>query len=287
MILTGIADEAGKDLATQIRAHQELGWSAIELRLVDGQNVAGEMDDAAFSRLVTPLRDAGMTVTCFASAIGNWSRTITDDFEIDRRELLTAAKRMKRLGVTFIRTMSWVQGDAGEAHWRDETIRRYRELVKIAAEQGVVLAHENCTGWAGLSAENTRRLVDEVNSEHLAVLFDTGNTISHGHEPWDFFQGVKDLIGYVHVKDCRWSPDRGRSQDYAFLGDGHAMVRQILTDLIVGGYDGVISIEPHIAAVVHQGPGDADPQKMFDSYIHYGRRLQEMVGGIVSTDDGE
>ncbi len=185
--------------------------------------------------------------------------------------------------------MSWVQGEADQAFWRDETIRRYKELVKIAADNGVYLAHENCIGWAGLCAANTRRLVEEVGSDHLVVLFDTGNTISHGHEPWAFYRGVKNLIRYVHVKDCRWSPDRGRSQDYAFLGEGDALVDRILTDLIGAGYNGVISIEPHIAAVVHRGPGEVDPAEMYASYLRYGRRLKEMVRVILKANptDGE
>ena len=30
MFLTGIADESGKDIHTQIKAHKELGWDKIE-----------------------------------------------------------------------------------------------------------------------------------------------------------------------------------------------------------------------------------------------------------------
>ena len=34
MIFSGIADEAGSTIERQIRAHQELGWKYIELRMV-------------------------------------------------------------------------------------------------------------------------------------------------------------------------------------------------------------------------------------------------------------
>ena len=36
---TGFADEAEKTLAGQISTLKEVGWSAIELRLIDGKNV--------------------------------------------------------------------------------------------------------------------------------------------------------------------------------------------------------------------------------------------------------
>ena len=41
-ILTGIADEAAHDIEGQIAVHRELGWSEIELRMV---NFAGDQGE--------------------------------------------------------------------------------------------------------------------------------------------------------------------------------------------------------------------------------------------------
>ena len=277
MILSGIADEAGQDIESQIRAHRELGWEAIELRLVDGKNVAGELPENEFKMVADKVEAAGLQVTGFASAIGNWSRNIRDDFSKDVAELKTAIPRMQRLGTKFIRTMSWVGDGALEAEWRDEGIRRYRELAKMAEDGGIFLAHENCTGWAGLSAENQRTLIEEVASENLVVLFDTGNTISHGFEHWSYYQGVKDLIRYIHIKDCRINLADGKSADYAYVGEGDAMVKETLTDFFTSGYDGVVSIEPHVAAIVHDCAVKPSAEEMFDSYLKYGRMLVKMI----------
>ena len=38
MFFSGIADEAGKDINMQIKAHKELGWSFIEMRNVGDKN---------------------------------------------------------------------------------------------------------------------------------------------------------------------------------------------------------------------------------------------------------
>ena len=43
--LTGFADEAEKTLAGQISTLREVGWSAIELRLIDGKNVCDFTDE--------------------------------------------------------------------------------------------------------------------------------------------------------------------------------------------------------------------------------------------------
>ena len=39
MYLTGFADEAGKSLATQIKATKEIGWNAISARSIDGKSI--------------------------------------------------------------------------------------------------------------------------------------------------------------------------------------------------------------------------------------------------------
>ena len=279
-ILTGIADEAAHDIAGQIAVHRELGWKTIELRLVDGKNAAGALADDAFARTADTLDAAGMTVTSFASAIANWSRPITGDFSLDLDELKTAIPRMQRLGTRFIRTMSWVGEGVDKVEWRRETIRRYRELAKVAEDGGVFLAHENCTGWAGLGPAQTRELIETIDSPNLVVLFDIGNTVSYGLPTWEYYMGVKDLIRYVHVKDARRNPKGGHSSAFTYPGEGDAMVREVLTDLLEGGYSGVIAIEPHLASLVHVKDQEPDPAAMRSSYLKYGRMLEAMVAGI-------
>ena len=280
MIISGIADEAGKDIESQIRAHKELGWKAIELRFIDGVNVAADLPDAEFENVAEKVLESGLQVTGFASAVGNWSRNIKEDFAQDVDELKTAITRMNRFGTQFIRTMSWVGDGATDSEWRDESIRRYKELAKIAEDGGIVLAHENCTGWAGLSAENQRTLIEEVDSENLCVLFDIGNTVGYGYDPWEYYQGVKDLLRYVHIKDCNVNPEGGKSDLFAYPGEGDARVRDILSDLKTSGYDGVVSIEPHVAAIAHDSSVTPSAEDMFNSYLKYGRMTTELVQGL-------
>lgn len=282
MIISGIADEAGKGIESQIRAHKQLGWEAIELRLVDGKNAASALSDDDFRIVADKVEASGLQVSAFASAIGNWSRNIRDDFAMDVDELKTAISRMQRFGTKFIRTMSWVGDSVSQDEWRDEVIRRYRELAKIAEDGGVFLAHENCTGWAGQSADNMRHLIEKVDSEHVVVLFDTGNTIACGYDPLEYYQGVKDMLRYVHIKDCLANPQGGKSGEFTYPGEGDAMVKEILTDLKAMGYDGVVSIEPHVSTIVHDSAVTPSPEDMFNSYLKYGQMLTKMVEKITA-----
>ena len=282
ILLSGLADEASDDLAGQLRAHRELGWSAIELRLIDRQFVTFQLPETAFAAAADAIDSAGLTVTGLGSAIGNWSRPITGDFTLDLEELRTAIPRMQRLRTRFIRTMSWKQGDATDASWRHEALRRYRILADLAAEADIVLLHENCAGWAGQSAHHFREFLQELNHPHVGTLFDIGNTVSYGYDPWAFYQGLKPLIRYVHIKDCRWNPDGGHSSAYTLPGEGDAKVREILGDLLASGFRGIISIEPHIALIIHQGAEAGDTPERFNAYLNYGRRAEEIVAALTN-----
>ena len=274
MFFSGIADEAGKPLEAQIRAHRALGWQHIEIRNVDETTLA-YASDAEFDAIHGALQEAGLQVSCFAGQIANWARDIMGPLEKDLDELRRAIPRMRKMETPFIRVMSWANKSAvEEAEWRRESIRRMKELARLAEDGGVTLVHENCDGWGGLGPKQTLDLLAEVNSPAFRLVFDTGNVLSHGHDTWDYYSQVKQHAVYVHIKD--WSREKSAA---TFPGEGDSEVRRILADLFASGYDGGLSIEPHIKAQVHLGT-ESDPKAMYDTYVEYGRRLMALVADI-------
>jgi sugar phosphate isomerase/epimerase len=276
MIYSGISDEAGHPIEAQIKAHKELGWKHIEIRR-DGEQNLTDVDDAEFERVLGLVQDAGLTITCFASQLGNWSREITGDFEVDKAELVRAIPRMQKAGTRFIRTMSWKQAGVPMGEWEKETIRRMRELAAMAADGGVALAHENCTGWASEGPEQTIQLMDAVDSPGLVVLYDTGNSVGYNKDTLGFLRGVLDRIAYVHIKDMVREPD-GNAHG-VWPGTGDSLLRQQLQEILASGYDGVFSIEPHVASVIHEGK-DASPEELYESYVKYGRMFMELMEDV-------
>ena len=281
MFFSGISDEAGPAIETQIKAHQELGWNHMELRLVDGQNLT-LLADEAFDAVYDSVTAAGMQVSCFGSAIANWARPITCDPNIDIEDLRRAIPRMHRFGTPFIRVMSYPNDPKhplDEPEWRNEAIRRMRELAAIAEDGGVMLAHENCSGWGGLSAENSNILLGEVNSPALKVVFDTGNPVTYGQDAWEYYQAVFPDIVYVHIKDARKVDGK---DEYTYCGEGDGCVREIVGDLLKRGYDGGFSIEPHLAAIIHTGQQANSGDWLYRSYTEYGRRLMKIVEEVTA-----
>ena len=282
MIITGISDEAGKDIATQIKAHNKLGWTALELRNHNGVNPSTTLfTDEEFDHVRRVIEQNQITVTGFSSAIGNWSRSIRGDFNIDKEDLKVAARRMKMLNVKFMRIMSWIPDEDDPSYTKKEVIRRSRELAKMAEDLDVILAHENCTGWGGESPENMLELKAAVDSPNYVLLYDTGNVTAHGYTvPMRFFQGLRGHISYVHIKDSVITKP-GAETEFRYVGEGEAKVKQILDILInEDKYDGVISIEPHVSAIVHLDSKVNSDEELFNSYIRYGTMLNDMIASI-------
>jgi sugar phosphate isomerase/epimerase len=283
--LSGLADEAADSIHGQIQAHRALRWERIELRLIDGlQASTPALSDDAFERAMQALEEQGLQVNAFASAIGNWSRPIQGDFETDLQDLRLLLRRMKRSGARFVRTMSWVRNDAPLTFWRDEAVRRYQHMAALAADSDILLLHENCEGWGGLSPEHTVEFLERVNRTNVGVLFDIGNTVAHGLDPWEYYTRVKPLIRYVHIKDCKRAPGNAASNQFTMVAEGDAQVARILADLLASGYQAGASIEPHIASIIHLGSDakTASPEDRMASYLEYARRTEALLESLAN-----
>ena len=278
MYFSGISDEAGQSIETQIKAHKELGWDYLEIRNVDNQNLT-MITDVKFDEVYKKVTESGLKVSCFGSCIGNWATKISGDFQKDVDELKTAIPRMHKFNTKFIRIMSWPNDEdnpLSDEDWAKEAIRRTKELVKMAKDGGIILAHENCSGWAGESAENSLRLLKEVNSPVLKHLYDMGNVVFHDQDPWDFYVKIKPYLAYCHIKDYT---KEGDSHNATFPGEGAGMIREIVKDILTSGYDSGISIEPHMASVVHEGKV-GDPEVAYRNYVTYGQKFMSLVNSV-------
>lgn len=248
--LTGIGDEAAPDTEGQLAALRELGWNTLELRNVDGTALA-DLPPAAFDRLTRRLKDAGVTVTAVASRIGNWSRPATGDFTADLTELDVLADRCAALDCRFVRVMSYPDGGLTETAWADRVLARTAVLADRAHRAGLVLLHENCTGWAGDRADRALRLLRAVDSPALRLLFDTGNGIPYGYRATDLLRDLAPHVAHVHIKDAVRTPDGDTA--YTLPGEGDAEVAACLRILADHGYTGALSLEPHLAVRPHEG----------------------------------
>ncbi|MBB5158792.1 sugar phosphate isomerase/epimerase family protein [Saccharopolyspora phatthalungensis] len=273
--LAGIGDEAAVDFEGQVAAIRALDWRAVELRAVDA-TAMGDLDPDAFRRVADRLRAEQIEVVGLASRIGNWARPISVPFDEELAELDTLADQCAALDCRYIRIMSYPNDGLTEADWAGRVLERIAALSRRAEQLGVTLLHENCAGWAGHSADRMLRLLDEVGSPALKLLFDTGNGVPHGYDASDLLVKILPHVAHVHVKDAVSTPE---GTAYTLPGDGDARVAECLRLLLAAGYSGVLSLEPHLATRPHenlQAVGDAATL-----FIRAGQRLSRLLDHAV------
>jgi sugar phosphate isomerase/epimerase len=288
MILTGIADEAGSHIDTQIKATKELGWSTIEARNVevDGfpKGNIHDIPDAAFEIVLEKLAAASVGVYAFGSTIANWGKKIDQPFDLS--EVHRAIPRMQKLKTKYVRIMSYAVRE-DENQMAEERFRRLREITKLFLDAGLQPVHENCMNYGGMAWPHTLELLEHIPG--LKLVFDTANPVFNPdrtkpkpwprQDPWEFWTHVRDHVVHIHIKDANWNVAKNDA-DYTFPGEGQGAVRQILTDAFARGYDAGISIEPHMAVVFHNASVNADAEAQYANYVQYGKRLMGLIDEI-------
>ena len=286
MYMTGFADEAAVGIDGQIKATRELGWKNIESRNIDGVNIH-DLDDKAFDVVYGKLQDAGVSINCFGSAIANWAKNIDQPMEPDVQALNRAILRMGRLGTKLIRIMSYavLPDRSPEDQMKEERFRRLNIITQRLLDAGIQPVHENCMNFGGMGWSYTLALIENVPG--LKLVFDTGNPVFTDdrtkpapypkQSSWEFYNIVKKHVAYLHIKDGIWDNEK---TNYTYPGLGNGDVRQIVEDAIKSGYDGGISIEPHIGAVFHDPSVKTDEDRKYAMYIEYGRRMEQMIAEI-------
>ena len=238
ILLTGFADEISPDFETQLQVCEATGFGAIEIRGVNGRGIQTYAPDEALA-LQARLAGRGMRVSAIGSPVGKIR--IDEDFEPHFEMFKNVAALCGVFGTRRIRMFSFFV-PAGEAdRWEDEVMRRMERLVEYAAAHDLVLLHENEKDIYGDTAPRCLNLMRRFYGDHFKAVFDFANFIQVGQRTPEAFEMLKDYVSYVHVKDALF--DGGRVTP-AGWGEGH--VSEILGKLKAAGYDGYLSLEPHL-----------------------------------------
>lgn len=254
IILSGFSDEIAPELDLQLAAIREWGLSHIELRAADGVNVS-DFSTEKGKEVKNKLAGAGVSVSSIGSPIGKIG--IEEDFAPHLEKLKRTLEIQKELGAPYLRMFSFYipQGRAPE-DFREEVLDRVGRMAEEAAAWDSVLLHENEKGIYGDSAPRCKELLDAFYGPHFKAVFDFANFVQVGQQTLPAYELLKPYVEYVHVKDAQWGTG---AVVPAGQGDGH--VKDILTDLIGGGWKGFLSLEPHLTDFAGLAALEQDPQK--------------------------
>lgn len=241
--LSGFADEASDDLDEQITLLRSLQLVNVDFRSAWGTNVLA-LTDEQVDLAASTLSAAGVSVAALGSPIGKIS--VHDDFESHLRKMERAVQIARRFGTKSIRLFSFfIPATDDPALHRNEVLRRMSALVAVAEREGIMALHENEKDIYGDTPERCVDLVESVGSENLRLILDPANFVQCGVAPVsDAYGPVRPYLHALHMKDAV-----AATGEVCVTGAGDAQIRELVRLLHADGFEGVVSLEPHLGRV--------------------------------------
>lgn len=241
--LTGFADEIAGDLTTQIENLHRLGMNYVEMRGVDGNTVVFH-DNDKINEIKRRLDDANIRLSAVGSPFGKIG--IDQPFEPHFEEFKRGVEIAHMLDCKIIRMFSFYipkdeGGKSDPKRYENAVMERIGSFVDYAKANDVVLLHENEKEIYGEMAAECRKLMDNFYGEHFRAIFDFANFVQVGQDTLEAYELLKDYVVYVHVKDAKSADGSVVPAGY---GDGN--VAQILKMMFDNGFNGFLSLEPHL-----------------------------------------
>lgn len=235
--LCAFADEADKSLAGQIRAMRDNGIRYLEMRGVNGVNVA-KLTAAEAKNAAAELRAADIRVWSLGSPAGK--TPITDPFDFEKEQFQRLLETADIVGAHAIRLFSFY-GTEGDPAYRDAVMERLSRFVEMAKGSGVVLCHENEKGIYGDVADRCVEIHQAVPA--LKGVFDPANFVQCGEDTLRAWNLLEPYIYYGHIKDANKEgkvvpPGLGEGQLPTYLRRFFAKGCRVLT------------LEPHLTKFV-------------------------------------
>jgi sugar phosphate isomerase/epimerase len=247
VILSGFADEISPDPGEQLALLAAEGISHLELRSAWSTNVA-ELSDDQLARFRRALDGAGIRVSAIGSPIGKIPVEAPLGPELDRMRRIADVAEL--FGTRIVRVFSFFiqKGEPAGRH-RAQVIDRMRALASVAGERGLVLAHENEKDIYGDRPERCADLIAAVGSPALRATFDAANFVQCGVRPHDeAYPLLRPYLVYLQLKDAL-----AATGDVVPAGEGDGQVRETLAALRDSGFEGYVSLEPHLALSARYG----------------------------------
>lgn len=238
--ISGFADEIDTDLSKQIQVLKKLDIHHVEMRGVNGKGLV-EYSVSEAKEIKKQLTDSGIQLSSVGSPIGKIK--ITDDFTPHMELYKHTVEIAHEMETPYIRMFSFFMPE-NESYdpYRGKVMDQMGQFVDYAKTSNIILLHENEKDIYGDMADRCLELMKEFYGEHFKAVFDFANFVQCKQDTIAAYEMLKPYIAYIHIKDALWSDGSVVPAGY---GDGN--VEKILTMLKDSGYQGFLSLEPHLA----------------------------------------
>ncbi len=255
-----ITDGISRELERALAVMNEVGLTQAELQYVWDKEV-GDLSDKQLDRAQRLVAAHEVEVSCISRhifgglALGDLSPT-APVYRKHLADLNRCIDMAQALDCPLVRIMSFKKemilfGSQGAEEWNvaQGAWDKARELIagaaRIAEDRAITIVVETGNNAITNSAFLARRMVDEIGSARLKVMWDPANALYSTEAAYpDGYQALKGALGHIHLKDvvveiskatiaCR---QLGTGQMAPYLDD-------MATALKNDGYAGAISLE--------------------------------------------
>lgn len=253
-LISGFSDEIDAGIIKQFDVISKLGIKYFEPRIIDGKNISN-LNKHETATLKKIMGCYGISVSSIGSPIGKIKTT--DDFDAHFELFKNTVEVANTVGAKYIRAFSFfMPEDQNPEDYTGFVVEKLGKLVEYAAQNGIVLLHENEKGIYGNIAVRCKTLFEQIKSDNFRAVFDFSNFVECSQDTLEAYDMLKPYIEYIHIKDCI------KNGHVVPVGYGDGNVETILKDLFKNGYNGFLSLEPHLFN--YEVPADAgEPVSLF------------------------
>ncbi len=256
-----ITDGISRDFEHALRVMTEAGLEYAELQYLWDKEV-GDLNDEEMARAQGLIQQFGVKVSCisrhnFAGMLVGQTEVGDANYQKHLDGLTRCIDMAQALDCPLVRIMSFRRemilfGHDGADHWIvshgawDKLLKLLEGPVRLAEERGVTLVLETGNNAMVPSAYLGRKLIDDLGSQHLKILWDPGNCL-YASEPAfpDGFDALRGgYLGHFHIKDGIVDMPKATVR-FCELGKGQMApyLEGIAQGLVEEGYEGVTSFE--------------------------------------------
>ncbi len=267
--LGAISDEINSDVEPALKVMKEFDMEYVEFNTAWGKEVIHWTDDEV-KKVIQLIKTYDFKVSMVSSLFLKVCRI--DNVEkgkvADSSQFREHIKMLKRsieiaeaCGAKLVRTYSFRHPSmvglgnpspilpAG-GRIDGDTMDKIREGMLIACDvvkaASMTLGFENVRSCYGNSGQNTREIVDAVNSPVLKVVWDAANSyVSSATAYPEGYEAVKPFIVHLHLKDAKILNKETGLTSWEAIGAGEVDYVGQMRALIEDGYDGLASLETH------------------------------------------
>lgn len=239
-VLSAFGDEVAADLEAQLTALAADGVYHLELRSAWGRNVL-DLTAADLGRAARLLRERGFGVSAVGSPVGKSGLDRGPEYELERLDRALEAAEI--LGTTLVRVFSFHVPAGKAGRHREPVLERLTGLAALAGDAGKILLLENEKGVYADTPERCLDVLEAVASPALRLALDPANLVQVGVRPLEqAWPLLAPHVAHVHVKDARLADGT-----VVPAGEGDSGWPGLLAALAGRGYQGFLTLEPHLA----------------------------------------